>query len=234
MASLCRPARNAAHKCVPLLLMLLGVGKWQRWWLASRSCSPGLLRATSASSCPTWLATPTPSAAGAQADPRLPCNRWEEQQLHSREEKGLLCRCTRALVQAGERGCVAGARPPPPPVLHRIHPAASSHPICCFVPPCCPASTAPLLHRCSVVHVLASVVMEVLGRPDEAAAWEAGAGRGGPNSDTTGQASRLTTKAHCITVLQQRILDKNAFTRKDVSAAWRSWWWGEGQQCNRR
>lgn len=99
----------------------------------------------------------------------------------------------------------------------------------CF---CCP----PLLPRCSVVHVLASVVMEVLGRPDEAAGWEGGAGRGGPGSDTRGQASRLTTKAHCIAVLQQRILDKNAFTRKDVSAAWRSWcwWWGEGQQCNRR
>ena len=55
--------------------------------------------------------------------------------------------------------------------------------------------------------MLGAVLAEVFGHQDGPEA----AGNGG--GDERGQASRITSKKHCIMLLLQRVLDKSAYTR---------------------
>ena len=57
--------------------------------------------------------------------------------------------------------------------------------------------------------MLGAVLAEVFGHQDQGP--EAAAGNGG--GDERGQASRVTSKKHCIMLLLQRVLDKSAYTR---------------------
>ena len=74
-----------------------------------------------------------------------------------------------------------------------------------LVPPLPARSTYTV--RSSIVHMLGAVLAEVFGHQDGPEA----AGNGG--GDERGQASRITSKKHCIMLLLQRVLDKSAYTR---------------------
>ncbi|GAX78483.1 hypothetical protein CEUSTIGMA_g5922.t1 [Chlamydomonas eustigma] len=76
--------------------------------------------------------------------------------------------------------------------------------------------------RSSIVHMLGAVLAEVFGRQNQDLDVSL-ATRNDHNQDADyerGQMSRVTTKQHCILVLLERVLDKSAFTRKEVLKAW--------------